>query len=131
LKQVDVFPQPRATIACECGATMGRTFREPTGLVRMDCDDCGKPLWRMETACLRYEFRPPDAHRFELEPAPASWEWIGFIRQADGIWRAVALAGDLGRCWDCLLSFPGKGDLLCIPTRPVQRGTEEVNDDES
>jgi hypothetical protein len=76
-----------------------------------------------------HEQRPADAHRDNLKPPTASWWWQGLIRQADGVWRPVALARTLAACWDALLTYPGKGDLLCIPTRPPQRGRGPQDDD--
>ena len=40
------------------------------------------------------------------------------IRHRDETWRAVTLGPDLGRCWDSLLTYPGRGDFLLVPTDP-------------
>jgi hypothetical protein len=64
-------------------------------------------------------------HPKNFEPPPDGWDWLGHIRQADGVWRAVALTGSLASCWDALLAYPGHGDLLCCPLQPVPRGREE------
>lgn len=105
--------------------TSWQTFADGTKHVRMDCGDCGafvRYLKQPGAPGPKYEPRPPDAHAKALAPAPApdSWAWLGLIRQADQWWRPVAYAATLGGVWDALLTFPGQGDLLAIPTRPGQ-----------
>ena len=66
----------------------------------------------------------PDAHAANTAPPDEDWQWLGHVRDGDGVWRPVALASSLARCWDALLCHPSHGDLLCIPTRPVPRGDQ-------
>jgi hypothetical protein len=123
--------------------TAWQRFKDGSRHVRMSCAGCGKfirYLSRGERGTpgqglgevgplratpgtdppsgFRHEQRPADAKPAHLAPPPAGWVWVGFIRQGDELWRPVALAEDLGRCWDALLSYPGKGDLLCTPSAP-------------
>ena len=66
------------------------------------------PLYRVQP-------KPDDAHQVETAPPPANWEWIGYIRPADGRWYAVAKAATLERCWDALLTTHMRGDMLAVP----------------
>lgn len=120
-------PSPAdAGLACrKCGAakftTVLQTFRDGTKHVRLDCAAC-KTFVRYASQDgapePRHEHRPPDAHDELLAAPPASWHWLGLIRQDDGVWRAVALCPTLERCWEALLTLSGEGDRLCVPTRP-------------
>jgi hypothetical protein len=105
-----------------CGGTEAKTYRDRLDgidLMRLECADCGRLLRHLEMSGeLRFEPAPDDAHRAEKAPPGPGWKWIGLVRLADNVWRAVALADSLGRCWDCLLTYPGVGDRLAIPTRP-------------
>jgi hypothetical protein len=108
-----------------CGATTFRTFtqtfRDGTKHLRVECAGCGtfqRYAPQSGPEAMRYQPRPADAHKEETTPPPSRWPWVGMIRLADGVWRAVALADDLGRCWDALLHYPGTGDLLVFPVRP-------------
>lgn len=89
----------------------------------MDCGACGafvRYLKQPNAPGPKYEARPPDAHRRALAAPPESWAWLGLIRQADQWWRPVACAATLAGVGDALLTFPGQGDMLAIPTRPVK-----------
>jgi hypothetical protein len=124
-----------------CGAAEFKTrcqeFRDGTRHVRADCARCGKfvrylkqpggPDFKLE----RYRPDPDQPDHPAHEPPPESWRWVGFIRQADRVWRPVAEAPTLGRCWDALLHYPGDGDRLCVPTRPgkATKGEEEGDDE--
>jgi hypothetical protein len=44
--------------------------------------------------------------------------WAGFIREADAVWRLVAVCRAFEACWDALLTYPGEGDRLAQPTWP-------------
>jgi hypothetical protein len=125
-------PPPDLNLACRCGATTFRTswqtFRNGTKHVRMDCAACGRFIRYLKQPGgpePRLELPPsdlPDHRRWSPTPEE-SWEWIGLHRGVDGLWRPVALAPTLERCWDCLLSFPSEGDLLAIPSlRAARKG---------
>jgi hypothetical protein len=58
-----------------------------------------------------------DLHESQTAPPPPDWQWIGYVRSADGAWRAVVLAESLGRCWDALLTTWQQGDRLCVPAQ--------------
>jgi hypothetical protein len=109
-----------------------QTFANGTRHVRADCASCkGFVRYLKQTATAPdYLHRPlpPDAHLEARKAPPAGWDWLGWIRQHDGVWRPVALARTLACCWDALLHYPGKGDLLCIPTRPRAQGGEDSPD---
>lgn len=101
-----------------------------TKVIRLTCARCALFLRHLVPAEgeFLFEQRRPDAHRAELSPPGKDWLWIGHIRQADGFWRAVALTATLGKCWDALLTYPGEGDRLCIPTRP-RKGKGKAEED--
>jgi hypothetical protein len=110
----------------KCGGTafktFWQTFADGSKHVRADCAACGafvRYLKQPGSPDFKHEPRKPGAHIDELAAPPDSWCWIGMIRQADELWRAVAMAPTLGRCWDCLLTYPGEGDRLCVPSKPV------------
>jgi hypothetical protein len=65
-----------------------------------------------------YEPLPPGASEYAFDAPPAGSWWLGLIRHRDETWRAVTLGPDLGRCWDSLLTYPGRGDFLLVPTDP-------------
>jgi hypothetical protein len=48
------------------------------------------------------------------------------IRQRDELWRAVALTQEHGRCWDALLTYPGEGDRLTVPTDPPRYAEQQA-----
>jgi hypothetical protein len=118
-------PGPEQLGLCcpSCGATEARTSREcldGVDLMRLACAGCGRLLRHLEmSGPLRFEPAPDDANRAEKAPPGPGWGWIGMVRLSDNVWRAVALADSLGRVWDCLLTYPGTGDRLAIPTRPL------------
>jgi hypothetical protein len=110
-----------------------QTFTNQSRHIRLDCASCGgfvrylpqdrgpgQPMHRCER-------RPSDASKPSLAAPPESWCWIGLIRQDDEVWRTVALAPTLEGAWDCLLHYPGTGDLLCIPSRPSNQGPANVD----
>src|SRR6185312_6957850 len=100
--------------------TSWQTFSDGTRHVRADCAACGafvRYLKQPGAPEPRHEPQRADASRPSLAPLPVSWRWIGWIRQADRVWRPVAEAATLEGCWDTLLHYPGEGDRLCIPSR--------------
>jgi hypothetical protein len=122
-------PTPREVplgLKCpKCGGTefktWWQTFANGTRHIRADCAACRafvRYLKQPDSPEPKYQPRRPDASKESLAPPPADWQWLGWVRQGDGIWRSVALCPTLARCWDTLLHYPGEGDLLCIPTRP-------------
>jgi hypothetical protein len=121
----DPGPAAVGVVCPRCRGTRFKTtwqvFSDGSRHVRMTCAACNKfmrYLPRPDGPDLRLERRPHDARAYRMKPPPASYNWIGFIRQSDELWRAVALAPTLERCWDCLLTYPGDGDLLCVPSEP-------------
>jgi hypothetical protein len=141
-----------AGIACSgCNGTTFKTswqtFANGTRHLRMDCAECGRfvRFTKQTPAALsaaveaeaekatesppwHFDPRPSDANARETAPPPFGWEWLGHIRQADGVWRPVALASTLHGCWCALLTYPGKGDLLCQAIKPVRRASAEQSD---
>jgi hypothetical protein len=133
-KQMTLFPDPDpAAVGLTCpgcgaiGATSTlQTLRGGMKVIRLNCAACNRFLRHVDVQGrnFRYEPAPPDAAKPDVAPPPASWQWLGFIRQADRVWKAVALTDSLASCWDALLTYPGAGDLLCIPGRPRRLGEE-------
>jgi hypothetical protein len=123
-----------AGLACRgCGAAEVKTrwqeFKDGSRHIRAECARCGGFL-RYLTQPLQVPVEevlavltPADdmANRIPMAPPPEGWQWVGHVRLADGVWRPVALASSLTACWDSLLRFPGRADLLCIPCWPVPR----------
>jgi hypothetical protein len=120
------LPLPEGLVCPKCGGstfkTFWQTFKDGSKHVRCECATCKAFVRYLPNPggpeC-HYEPRKAGAHEDELAAPPESWHWVGMVRQADEVWRAVAMAPTLGRCWDCLLTYPGEGDRLCTPTRPV------------
>lgn len=119
---------PEGITCRRCGGTAFKTvwqqFSDGKRHVRADCASCGgfvRYLKQPESPDFRFEPRQADAHGENLAPPPETWQWLGWIRQADEVWRPIALADTLDKCWEALMHFPGKGDLLCTPTRAAQR----------
>lgn len=126
MQSTALSPSPSPALAgVVCAACNGSRFtstlaRQKDGArhVRLTCTGCGKEVHFVEQGRAQFETAPPDAHQHALAPPPADWRWVGMIRQSDRVWRAVAEAGTLEACWDCLLTYPGLGDRLCVPTKP-------------
>jgi hypothetical protein len=109
--------------------TTWRTIHDGSRHVSLDCADCGDlRAWLP----LGENGQPANAERSQL-PAdhpscaavPSHYQFIGMIRQADGVWKPVGLAGSLGAVWDVLLTYPGEGDRLCYPTAPANGKVSE------
>lgn len=124
------FRWPEGLRCPRCGSTELKTFwqrfRDDSWHVRLEC---GRAACRAFVRYLkqepdqpeyRHQARRADAHAAELKSPPASFWWIGHYRQADGLWRPVALCRTLAGCWDALLTCPGEGDRLAIPCRPPE-----------
>jgi hypothetical protein len=97
------------------------TAKNGTRHARADCAECGmfsRYLDQPDAPAVKHEPCDPGASSASTAAPPATWRWIGWIRQSDMVWRPVAEAPTLGRCWDALLHYPGDGDRLCIPSRP-------------
>jgi hypothetical protein len=47
------------------------------------------------------------------------------VRGTDGVWLAVALADDLHRCQEALLTCSLEGDRLCTPVPVAPRGADK------
>jgi hypothetical protein len=118
-----------------CGAsafrTLWQTFTDGARHVRMECSRCGtfaRYLKQDGAPEPRVELAPPDTPRNRRgAPVPEDkWEWIGLVRQEDQVWRAVAKALTLERCWDVLLHYPGEPDLLCMPSLLSARRNNHV-----
>jgi hypothetical protein len=127
-------PPAELGLCCRrCGAsaftTCWQTFANGTKHVRMDCGRCGayvRYLKQQGAPEPKVQFAPADTPRNRLAPpTPAdAWEWVGMIRLEDQVWRAVAKAPTLERCWDSLLTFGGEGDLLCMPSRRLPNASQ-------
>jgi hypothetical protein len=113
-----------------CGACGGSTFITCGELgfagmrqIRVDCAACRRFVCYVSPAGgppHGYRPAPPVSCEQRAAPLPAEeWSWIGLIRQDDGVWRPVGMAKTLAKAWDILMHYPGDGDLLCVPTRPV------------
>lgn len=116
-------------------------FKDGTQHVRVDCRNCQRfvrylPRDRADDVkpeptgdvCLMRP-RPQDAHARELEaPQPRQW-WVGYIRQDDRWWRPVALCRTLARCWDAMMTYRGKGDILIDSADPPEQRQEELFED--
>jgi hypothetical protein len=113
-----------------CPACGGSTFTS-----WWDSGENGSSIIRLNCAACRQfvrHFSPPGGPEHGYRPAPPvsseqlaapvpaeEWHWLGMIRQDDNVWRPVGMARTLGRAWDVLLHFPGDGEHLVIPTRPL------------
>jgi hypothetical protein len=110
--------------------TTWQEFRDGSRHVRMDCAACaaiarylpqkadGSPHFRAETSAL------PSNHP-AVQPPPDEFVWVGMVRTSDMVWRVVATAPTLERCWDVLLSHPSEGDRLAWPCEPPPRPAGE------
>jgi hypothetical protein len=133
-------PQIPSGIACpRCSATTFKTswqrFADGSQHVRMTCGACGAFIrWLKQRGSHEPRFEPArvDTSAVALAAPPSTWHWLGLIRQADRVWRPVALAGNLAACWEALLTFPGEGDRLVVPTQPIIRAQgQEVGEPET
>ena len=126
----DVLTLPQATIPAgmvcpRCQATTFKTtwqtFADQTRHVRLSCAVCGRFVRYLRQAGLpepKYEPSTERPGHPALRPPADGAEWLGLVRSDDGRWRAVALAGSLGACWDALLTTHMQGDRLCVPCLP-------------
>jgi hypothetical protein len=114
------YPQCRATGF----QTSWRILSDGTRHARLECAACLRFVrWPRQDPQPEHKYEPrrPDVRGAALQPPPDRWHWLGFIRQADGLWKPVAMAETLGRCWEALLTYPYEGDLLAVPVEPVRR----------
>jgi hypothetical protein len=81
---------------------------------------------RIDPAAIQLQERRPDAGELTAAPPPANASWLGWLRQSDAVWRPVALAPTLGKCWEALAHHFGDGDLLAVPTDPAARTTRPL-----
>jgi hypothetical protein len=106
--------------------TSWQTFSNGTKHIRMECAVCKafvKYLKQQKedgTPGYRHEPAVADANESSLKAPTDGEHWLGYVRQSDGVWRGVALAADLGGCWEALLTYPGDGDRLACPVAPVK-----------
>jgi hypothetical protein len=121
-----------AGVACRrCGGveftTAWQLFSDGTKHLRMACARCRAFLrWVKQDGSEpipRYARAPVGSSQPQLAaPVPATgWHWLGFIRQSDQVWRPVAYAETPAACWEAMLAYPGHGEILLCPTRPIQR----------
>jgi hypothetical protein len=92
-------------------------------LITLEADGAGPPDVVRLRRWLKTGKRFYGLRAVKVEPAlpPSGDELIprGMVLEEEGPdgWR-VGEAPTLGRCWDSLLTYPGDGDRLCVPTRP-------------
>jgi hypothetical protein len=131
-------PLVQMGVACgSCGGTEGRTFwqtfADGTRHVRLECARCKrfirwlpqhkheKPEQEEDEPVGYYTKRPADVHAGEVKVPGSGWCWIGYVRLADEVWRPVALATSLARAWESLLSWPGRPEVLILPSRDTRK----------
>src|SRR5262249_47776852 len=107
---------PAGLLCQKCGAAEFKTswqqFAGGKKHLRADCARCGafvRYLKQPGAPEPEYQPAPEGTHRSNNAAPPDSWLWIGMIRLNDGLWRAVATAPTLAKCWDVLLHYPGQG----------------------
>jgi hypothetical protein len=140
-KQGHLFPPPEALgVVCRCGqatfTTAWRTFQDGTRHIEMRCAACNRfqkwlPQHKVDpdqgepaVPAFAHQPRPASAHAQELKPPEAPTGWLGHVRLADDLWRPVCWAQTLHKCWDALLTYPARCDLLAIPCDPPHQGQE-------
>lgn len=93
--------------------------------MRLECARCARFLrWVPEPGQgppYYTEPAPPDAHARERAAPPKGTAWLAHLRQADGVWRPVALAATLAGAWDAVLGLPGRGDVLIVPVSDTRK----------
>ncbi len=123
----DALQAPPGLRCPSCRGTTMRLGADGRGRTAVTCAGCGvflRLLTRRGDPEPGYEPCPPGVSEYALDAPPADSWWLGLIRQRDDLWRAVALAGSHGRCWDALLTYAGEGDRLTMPTDPPARAAE-------
>jgi hypothetical protein len=108
-----------------CGHDRFRLSREPPGDsldgAALYCGSCTAPANPLRPpGAPAPAFRAAGAGPQDQEAPPSTWWWLGFVYLDSGEFFPVALAPTLGRCWAVLLDWPGRPDMLCVPTRPPE-----------
>jgi hypothetical protein len=119
------IPKPEeAGVTCRaCGGAASRTFWamvDGLRLLRLDCAACGRMVRHLGPDNLLSMPSPLDVPFAAKRLPGSSCRWLGLVRGTDGVWLAVALAEDLKRCWDTLLTCSIEGDRLCTPVRAAE-----------
>jgi hypothetical protein len=122
--QQTLFPIPRpheAGVTCRaCGGVGGVTRHceiDGKRLIRLDCSACGRFVRHLDPDGALLMPADPGVPAPAKRPPGSGCKWLGMVRAADGVWLAVALAADLGRCWDALLTCSLEGDRLAMPVK--------------
>jgi hypothetical protein len=122
--------QPPPGVRCpacgRCELTLGADARGRAALSCAGCRTFVRLLWRHGDPEPGFEPCPPGASKYAQDAPPAGSWWLGMIRQADAVWRAVALTPTHAGCWDALLTYFGEGDRLTVPTDPPRRAEGET-----
>jgi hypothetical protein len=111
---------PTGVVCRECGSsefkTYWQTFTNGTRDVRAECAKCGAFAHYLPQA-LAHKHKQADATPKHM-PAPKDSDvWLGLVRLADGVWRAVAKATTLAKLWDVILSHPSwPAEWLLVPS---------------
>jgi hypothetical protein len=119
------IPKPEEVgVTCRaCGGAASRsTWATIDGLrlIRLDCAKCGRFVRHLDPAnCLSMPVSP-DVPTVAKRLPGSGCRWLGLVRGAEGVWLAVALAEDLKRCWDALLTCSIEGDRLCTPVSATE-----------
>jgi hypothetical protein len=125
----DPPPEALGLVCPGCKGTAFKTswqvFRDGTKHARMSCAACRKFIRYLkqhpDAPAYRLERRSPDAPAYKTTPPPDGWQWVGYLRQDDNIWRPIALCSTLAGCWDAMLSLTCEGDRLAAPSMPAPR----------
>jgi hypothetical protein len=122
--EADAMLAPPGLRCPSCRATTMKLGTDARNRQVVTCAGCGtflRLLQRHGDPEPGFEPRPAGTSEYAYDAPPAGSWWLGMIRQRDDVWRAVALAGNHGRCWDSLLAYPGEGDRLTMPCDPPAR----------
>lgn len=102
--------------------TFWQHFSNGTKRVRAECAQCGQFLRHLPQDRKVEMSNPPPQQRAghpAYSPAPPDWPYLGFLRQADGAWKPIAMSLTLAGCWDTILHSWERGDLLIYQVNPT------------
>jgi hypothetical protein len=118
-------------VTCPCCRRSEMRLGIDRGRPAVACANCGttaRLLQRRGDPLPGYEPRPAGTSEYAFDAPPSGSWWLGMIRHRDQVWRPVALTKEHARCWDALLTYPGEGDRLTVPTDPPQQPDQGGND---